>query len=142
MRVVPDAPWLPAGGRAEVVRSSSAPVPAALVRLLVRRGSELFCTRRDDGRLDLPTRRVPPGDPDGRLTATALAQVVLGAAAEPGPVGFVRNVVPSGDSGYPWPVPLAHFTVWATAGRPVVDGVWLDAADDVLRGRHWWPLVA
>lgn len=144
LRSTADAPWLPAGGRADVVRASVAPAPTGLVRLLVRRGDALFCTRRDDGRLDLPTRAVPPDDPDGALTAAGLAGDVLGSGARAVPVGFVRNVVDAPGAGYPWPVPLAHFTVWSAAGTPQVAGVWLDAdeAGTALADRHWWPLVA
>lgn len=142
LRSTPDAPWLPAGGRADVVRSDAAPSPTGLVRLLVRRGREVLCVPRDDGRLDLPTRVVPPDDPDGRRTAGELARDVLEGVPRPAPVGFVRNVVTAPAPGYPWPVPLAHFSVWSAAGAPVRAGRWLDVNDEALRERHWWPLAA
>ncbi|MCC2336647.1 NUDIX hydrolase [Cellulomonas wangsupingiae] len=143
VRSTPDAPWLPPGGRADVVRSPVAPAPAGLVRLLVRDGDAVFCARRDDGRLDLPTRAVPADDPDGSATAARLASDVLGPGARPVPVGFVRNVVPVPRAGYPWPTPLAHFTVWSATGRPLCEGDWCDVRDpgSVLRDRHWWPLT-
>lgn len=138
----PHAPWLPAGGRADVVRASVAPAPTGLVRLLVRRGDTVFCTRRDDGRIDLPTRAVPGEDPDGSATVAALTREVLGAGVRPAPVGYVRNVVPEGVDGYPWPVPLAHFVVWAASGDPRCDGTWEDVRGaSTLRDRHWWPLL-
>jgi len=144
VRSTPDAPWLPPGGRADVVRSSVAPAPAGLVRLLVRDGDGVFCMRRDDGRLDLPTRAVPADDPDGSATAARLAREVLGPGGPPVPVGFVRNVVPAPHEGYPWPVPLAHFTVWSAPGSPRVVGEWVTVCGDgsVLRDRHWRPLLA
>lgn len=140
----PDAPWLPPGGRADVVRSAAVPAPAALVRLLVRRRGLVLCTPRDDGRLDLPTRTVDPSDPTGQVTAAALARSVLGDDVRSlHPLGFVRNVVEAPTPDYPWPAPIAHFAVWTATGTPVVDGEWLDATapDSVLRPRHWWPLL-
>lgn len=143
LRSTPDAPWLPPGGRAEVVRSSVAPVPAGLVRLLVRRADTVLCVPRDDGRVDLPTRAVAAGDPDGSVAASALARDLLGPGARPVPVGYVRNVVATPGEGYPWPAPLAHFTVWRADGDPRGAGTWVDVRDPacVLRERHWWPLV-
>lgn len=116
---------------------------AGLVRLLVRRGGTVFCTARDDGRVDLPTRPVPATDADGSGTAADLAREVLGDGASAAPVGFVRNVVTAPDDGYVWPVPLAHFTVWQAVGDPRVPGEWIDVRDPgcVLRDRHWWPLL-
>lgn len=145
VRSTPDAPWLPPGSRAEVVRSSTAPTPACLVRLLLRRGDEVFCVPRErTAALDLPTRVVDPADPDGRATAARLALDVLGQAASLVPVGFVRNVVPQDAPGYGWPVPLAHFVVWATTGVPVVEGEWVDARGprSLLADRHWFPLLS
>lgn len=150
VRSTPDAPWLPSGARAEVVRSSVAPRPACLVRLLLRRGSEVFCVPREQtAALDLPTRVVEPSgvetsDPDGRATAELLAHDVLGQAAPLAPVGFVRNVVAEGVPGYAWPVPFAHFVIWETTGVPVVEGQWVDARGpgSPLTERHWFPLLS
>lgn len=145
VRSTPDAPWLPPGSRAEVVRSSTAPTPAYLVRLLLRRGTEVFCVPREQtAALDLPTRPVEPSDPDGRATAERLVRDVLGQAAPLVPVGFVRNVVPEGVPGYAWPVPLAHFVVWEATGVPVAEGQWVDARGpgSPLTDRHWFPLLS
>lgn len=150
VRSTPDAPWLPPGARAEVVRSSTAPTPACLVRLLVRRGTEVFCVPREKtAALDLPTRvveisGVEASDPDGRAAAEGLAHDVLGQAAPLVPVGFVRNVVAEGVPGYGWLVPLAHFVVWETTGVPVVEGQWVDArgSGSPLTDRHWFPLLS
>lgn len=144
VRSTPDAPWLPPGGRADVVRSEVAPRPAGLVRLLLRRGDAVFCLPRDEtGLLDLPTRAVAVDDVDGSRAAAALAQQVVGAPGPLVPVGFVRNVVAPGHDDYGWPVPVAHFVVWAADGEPVVDGTWVDAcgATSPLAGRHWFPLL-
>lgn len=145
VRTTPDAPWLPPGSRAEVVRSSVAPSPACLVRLLLRRGDDVFCVPREQtGALDLPTRAVEPSDPDGRATAERLARDVLGQAAPLVPMGFVRNVVAEGVPGYGWPVPLAHFVVWETTGVPAVEGQWVDTRGlgSPLTERHWFPLLS
>jgi len=141
--VVLDAPWLPAGGRAEIVRSSIAPVPTGLVRLLLRDGDRVYCERRSDsGKLDLPTESVSADDPDGRQAATTLANRVFGRPVDVSPMGFVRNVVPEGAADYPWPTPVAHFTVWTAAGLPSA-GTWVDTnvADNPLKARHWWPII-
>ncbi len=145
VRTAPDAPWLPPGSRAEVVRSSVAPSPACLVRLLLRRGDEVFCVPREQtAALDLPTRVVGPSDPDGRVTAARLALDVLARDARLMPVGFVRNVVAQDTPDYGWPVPVAHFVVWEATGVPVVDGEWVEAsgAGSLLVERHWFPLLA
>lgn len=138
-----EPPWLPAGSRAEVWRSDTAPSPTGLVRLLLRQGDSVFCVPRTDGRADLPTRQVPPDDPDGRRTALELGRVVLGPEGRVhGPVGFVRNLVRWTAPDYPWPRPQAHFTVWVASGIPVVDGEWVRLrAPSPLRDRHWFPLL-
>ncbi len=140
---IPDAPWLPPGGLAEVVAhpGGPAPAPTGLVRLLVRRDDHAFCVPRDgSGKADLPTRPVPDLG-DGRAAAEGLARDVLGTAAGLRLVGYVRNVVAAGTADYPWPTPLAHFAVWAAHGEPRVPGEWLPLAGPALRDRHWWPLT-
>lgn len=144
IRSTPDAPWLPSGGRADVIRSLVAPKPASIVRLLLRRSNAVFCVPRDGvGKLDLPTRKVPSSDQDGIVTVRQLAFDVLGERASVTPVGFVRNVVldPAGD--YEWPVPFAHFTLWTADGEPVIAGTWIDTADfaSALSDHHWFPLI-
>ncbi|WP_098465240.1 NUDIX hydrolase [Isoptericola jiangsuensis] len=145
----PDAPWLPPGGRADVVLDpdGAPPAPTGLVRLLLRSGDDVFCVPRDGGtgRLDLPTCVVPDHD-DGRTAALGLARAVLGRDVVPTMVGYVRNEVllPGAASGnYPWPAPVCHFTVWQATGTPHLPGTWLptDAASP-LADRHWWPLLA
>jgi hypothetical protein len=98
--------------------------------------------RAGSGKLDLPTRTVAHLD-DGRTAVEHLALEILGKPTEVTLVGYVRNVVESPDAGYPWPTPLAHFSVWEAVGEPAIEGVWLSAVepDSPLRDRHWWPLV-
>ncbi len=108
IRRIDPASWLP-HGRAEIVLSRAIPRPAGLVRVLLRRGGEVFCRPREDGRQDLPTRLVGADDPSGSTTVARLA-TELGIAPESlRPLGFVRNVVPPPAPDYPWPTPLAHF---------------------------------
>lgn len=153
-------PWLPPGGRADVVLSAQpAPEPTAVVRLLVTSGNDVWVVPRADGKgLDLPTARVT----DGVAAARASALDALLATAPDGttglrPLGFVRNTVPDPPTDYPWPAPVAHFAVWhgtvdRSAGRAGAartgqepqesGGRWLgpSAAAEALGGRHWWPL--
>jgi hypothetical protein len=138
-----DAPWLPPGGRAEIVADPAGPAPAptGLVRLLVLRDGHAFCVPRDgSGKADLPTRPVPDLG-DGRGVAEDLAREVLGTAAGLRLVGYVRNVVTGGAETYPWPIPLAHFAVWTADGDPRMSGTWLPLGGPELRDRHWWPLA-
>ncbi|KZM79978.1 NUDIX hydrolase [Cellulosimicrobium sp. I38E] len=144
VRTVADAPWLPPGGRADVVRAEgvSCPEPASLVRLLVERDDAVFCVPRDGtGKRDLPTTRVEPGE-SGWAAARRVAGDVLGAPGDLTVVGYVRNTVRSG-SGYPWPTPHAHFVVFRTGTVDVrVPGTWVPrAAPGDLVERHWWPLL-
>ena len=144
VRTVADAPWLPPGGRADVVRTvgGSCPEPASLVRLLVERDDAVLCVPRDGtGKLDLPTTPVAPGE-TGWGAARRLAGDVLGTARDLTVVGYVRNTVRPGP-GYPWPSPHAHFVVFRTgAGDVRVPGAWVPlAAPGDLVERHWWPLV-
>lgn len=141
IQVTRNASWLPSGGRAEVVRRADPPQPLCVVRLLLRRGDRVFCTpRADGGRLDLPMRIVPEEDPDGKAAIRALADEVVGADADIRFLGAVRNVVDRRTPGYAWPVPLAHFGVWASDGPPIGNGAWIDVS--ALRERHWHPLAA
>ena len=143
-------PWLPAGGRAEVVRSAAEPpAPTAVVRLLVTSGDQLWVVPRPDGRgLDLPTAVVTGGVPEA---LAALRRGVPGGTTAPRPLGFVRNTVPDAPADYAWPAPVAHFAVWqctaerqagATGSAPDPEGRWLDPdeAAAALGDRHWWPL--
>ncbi|WP_435735986.1 hypothetical protein V5D56_14400 [Cellulosimicrobium sp. PMB13] len=145
----PGAPWLPPGGRADVVlldEDVAMPEPTALVRLLIRDDAgRVFCVPRTGGRpgWDLPTRTV--GDEGPGEALDGLVRTVLGRPHETTPLGFVRNTVPAGTT-YAWPAPVAHFAVHRVLGsaRPRVDGTWFDAAAarEHLGERHWWPLVA
>lgn len=140
LRAGPDPTWLPPGSRADVLLGSPPPdEPTGLVRLLVVRGDAFFCVPRDDGRTDLPTRHVAPGE-DPQEVARALASVVLGPQADVRPWGYVRNLVLEPDADYPWPTPVACFSVWrSAAGTPVVPGGWVSRTE--LGERHWWPLA-
>lgn len=152
-----NAPWLPPGGRAEVIRTRVVPTPMCLVRLLVRDGSRVFCvSRAHSGKLDLPTRQVQEQDPDGHTTILGLVRDIVGPSIAPRFVGAVRNTV--GDTAvfinqttttlrpsvekYEWPIPVAHFGVWTVDAPPKIAGTWLPASDHELRQRHWYPLLA
>lgn len=144
-----DAPWLPAGGQADVVlseRDDPEPTPVSLVRLLVTDAEgRIFCVPRTGGRAgwDLPAAQAVD---DGSTAAVAgLADEVLDRAVQTDLLGYVRNTVPDGTV-YEWPSPVAYFLVHRVVGvpLPVIDGVWLagpEAARE-LGERHWWPLVA
>lgn len=144
LRSVPDAPWLPPGGRADIVlsRGGACPEPASLVRLLVEHDQAVFCVARDgSGKTDLPTTTVAPHE-TGPRAAARLAADVLGPSAELTVRGYVRNTVLAGRD-YPWPTPCAHFVVFdARASAARVRGTWvpLGAPGDLVE-RHWWPLV-
>lgn len=144
----PDAPWLPAGGVAEVVLAGTgdeAPDPVGLVRLLVKDDvGRIFCVRRSGGRpgRDLPTMSV--GNADPAAVIDDLARATFGTLQPVVPVGVVRNVVLS-EGEYEWPSPVAYFCVYrpTMSPTPVVDGVWLtpEEAAAELSERHWWPLA-
>lgn len=143
----PDAPWLPPGGRAEVVLAGAgqgSPDPVCLARLLVTRDGQVLTLPRADGQgLDLPTRAV--GEESLTDCLEGLTLGALGVLRPTTLLGYVRNVVPSPETGYPWPVPHAHFVVWHCVLPPAdrVEGTWLDLGDaeGELGKRHWWPLV-
>lgn len=149
-----EAPWLPPGGSAEVWAGDDCalPQPAIIVRLLVTRrqasGQNMFfCVPGAKG-LDLPTRflaidheRAHPAAGLMPLLHDVLGSVDVATRC----VGYVRNVVPEPDDAYPHPAPWAHVPVFlAEDGMiPVVDGDWItvEGGRDVLRARHWWPIV-
>ena len=143
-----DAPWLPKGGRADVVLADEVaelPAPTCLVRLLATRGGRVLTVpRADGGGLDIPTRRVEASTPADCLRT--LVMDVLGSVQPTRLVGYVRNVVPEAPDDYPWPSPCAHFAVWHCRLPEDVEpaGVWLDAASagTEMGARHWWPLAA
>ena len=115
----PDAPWLPPGGRADVVLAApraAPPAPICTVRLLVTRGQDLLTVVRGDGRgLDIPSVRAD-GSPEERLQALIVAPPMLTS-----PCGTSRFAAGS-------------------EGR----GRWLDVGEarEELQTRHWWPLAA
>jgi hypothetical protein len=144
----PDAPWLPPDGRADVVLAGvaeSPPEPTCVVRLLVTCDGALLTRPREDGRgLDLFSSSV-----DGQPATECLERLqedTVGPGASARLLGYVRNVVPTPDDGYPWPRPLAHFAVWhcELEGEHQIAGEWLgsEAAALALAERHWWPLAA
>lgn len=144
----PDAPWLPAGGVAEVVLAGTEdapPCPVGLVRLLITDDAgRIFCVPRSGGRpgWDLPTTPVGNADPAAVIDDLTLA--TFGTQHPVVPVGAVRNVVLS-EGEYEWPSPIVYFCVYrpTTSPVPVVEGVWLtpEKAAAELSERHWWPLV-
>lgn len=99
----------------------------SLVRLMVRRGDEVFCVpRNDSGKLDLPTRATDRRDSDGAEAIVALAIEVTGTTAPPVFLGAVRNIGPTPADTYPWPAPRAHFGVWRVDAAPAIDGSWIN----------------
>lgn len=144
IRVTPNAPWLPPGGLAEVIRCTAPHQPMAIVRLLLRRGHLVFCTPRPEtGKLDLPMALTEAGDATGTAAIRALANHIVGPTAETHFLGAVRNTVDAPGPDYAWPVPVAHFGVWTSAGEPLVDGSWIPTGDrgSQLSSRHWYPLL-
>jgi hypothetical protein len=150
VRSVPNAAWLPAGGRADVIasRQDDAPATTVVVRLALLRGGDLLAVERPDGNgLDLPTAAV--GD-DGPLAALAkLYAALLGSAPTVPPrlLGYVRNTVTSPVDDYPWPAPRACFAVYLERLRLADEagmGSWVAVAEagSLLSQRHWWPLLA
>ena len=149
----PDAPWLPPGGRADVVLAATdtpVPDPVCIVRLLTMYADEAgprlhVVSRSDGGGPDLPTRLVADGSPEECLAA--LAADTWGQDLPVQLLGYVRNVVTPPVDDYAWPVPHAHFAVWhaslADLSSPT-SGEWLaeEQARDALAERHWWPLAA
>lgn len=145
---VPDAPWLPPGSRADVITSSQEAPPSTtvVVRLALRRGTDLLVLERRGRGLDLPS--APVGGHSAIEALDRLAAVVLGGSALPRPtlVGYVRNTVPHPDDDYPWPTPQAAFAVFTAElerSARVAAGSWLEASrmEAELAERHWWPLL-
>lgn len=141
-----DAPWLPPGGRADVVasRQDDPPAGTVVVRLAVRRPGALLVVDRPGRGLDLPHRVL-----GGRSVELSLGELERGLLGAPRPGarlrGYVRNTVSRPTPDYPWPAPRACFAVYEL----VVDaedvtrrGRWVEAdeAAEVLADRHWWPL--
>lgn len=169
---VADAPWLPPGGRADVIasRQDEAPANTVVVRIALLRGDRVWVVARpghggdpagdgdragggEGAGLDLPTRVVrdrSAPDAIAALVAGLVEGMVPDAAAVPTLRGYVRNVVPASaaGTGYPWPVPRACFAVWslplAPGQVPRGEGSWVahDEASRTLGERHWWPLFA
>ncbi|MFZ4895825.1 NUDIX hydrolase [Plantibacter sp. Mn2098] len=142
VHVTHDAPWLPPGSHADVVRSDTPPHPMCVVRLLLRDADRVFCVPRTDGRLDLPMKPTAVTDHDGRAAIHSLVESVVGKDATVRFIGAVRNVVDAPEADYAWPTPLAHFGVWVSGGTPRIDGTWVDIQDELspVRDRHWYPL--
>ena len=143
----PEAPWLPQGGRADVVLAggrAAAPTPTCLVRLVATRDGRVLVAPRPDGRgLDLPTLRVGTAGVEERVRDLLLE--ALGDVYPAVLLGYVRNVVPEPADDYPWPTPDAYFSVWHSRlpANADVGGVWLGAVDAEAQvgERHWWPLA-
>lgn len=145
---LPDAPWLPSGGVAEVVLAGPGdafPGPVGLVRLLITEDDgRIFCVPRSGGRAgwDIPT--APVGHADADMTIGELTMAMFGTRQPVDLVGAVRNIVPA-EVEYEWPSPVTYFCVYrpTMSPSPVVDGTWLSAEEAAveLAERHWWPLV-
>ena len=145
---VPDAPWLPQGSRADVIasRQDSPPANTVVVRLALRRGTELLVLDRLGGGTDLPS--APVGDIGPLAALDRLHTVITGGPlrASARLLGYVRNTVPRPRADYPWPAPTAAFGVWTDEPPPSVSplaGRWLEAdrLEAELGDRHWWPLL-
>lgn len=153
---VADAPWLPPGGRADVIasRQDEAPANTVVVRIALLRGDRVWVVARpghggEGAGPDLPTMVVRDRSVPDAITAL-VEGMAPGASAGPTLRGYVRNVVPvsAAGTGYPWPVPRANFAVWslplAPGQVPRGEGSWVahDEASRTLGERHWWPLFA
>ena len=144
-----DPAWLPAGSRADVIasRQMDAPPRTVVVRAVLRNDRGLFVMDRPDGGgPDLPTRAVAQAESARQALESLGADLGIG----PGDatlLGYVRNVVPAPDPGYPWPAPTACFAVFSVSdgdGAPASGtGTWCppERQEAELGERHWWPLV-
>lgn len=143
----PDAPWLPAGSRADVIasRQDDAPPNTVVVRVALTSDKGLFVVDRPDGGgPDLPTRAVRPGE----SAEVALAELCAEVGVEPAGaslLGYVRNVVRTPDADYAWPTPNACFSVFElpTDHQSPTVGSWCLPEDQerALGERHWWALL-
>ncbi len=145
-----EAPWLPPGGRADVItsRQDTPPPNTVVVRLAVTGPRGLLVQRRPDGDPDLPSRPVGTQTPETALSGLVDSVVGEGGVGQSPPlIGYVRNVVRDPDESYPWPTPFACFAIHALRtdrGGPHVVGEWIAPRDNAsqLSRRHWWPVVA
>lgn len=145
VKSTPEAPWLPAGSRADVIasRQDSPPPNTVVVRAVIHGPRGLLVVDRADGRgVDLPTRVVA----EGEAAADALRGLCheLGASVEGATLlGYVRNVVRTPDPAYPWPVPTSCFALFTVAPTDALTGTWCPPERQVgeLGDRHWWALL-
>jgi hypothetical protein len=143
-----NAPWLPPGGRADVItsRQDDPPPNTVVVRLAVTGPGGLLVERRPDGDPDLPSRAVVPGSAAAVLADLVASTVGSAGRGVPTLIGYVRNVVRDPDGAYPWPTPFACFAVHAlsTDRLAAPSGEWIALEDSASRlgHRHWWPVVA
>lgn len=144
-----DAPWLPPGGRADVItsRQDTPPPNTVVVRLAVTGPRGLLVRRRPDGDADLPSRPVGTATPESALGGLVASVVGGPGRVSPSLIGYVRNVVREPDDAYPWPTPFACFAIHALSaegGGAVLAGEWVAVEENASRlaHRHWWPVVA
>ncbi len=145
-----DAPWLPAGGRADVIvsRQDDAPANTVVVRLALVGNRGLLVVEHSDGGLDLPSRLLVHETPEHGV-AQLSAELTGNANGSPAAlIGYVRNTVRTPYGDYPWPTPQACFAVYlgeaAHSRAPAAPARWIgqEAAARQLSQRHWWPLLA
>ncbi|WP_082569489.1 DUF4031 domain-containing protein [Knoellia sp. Soil729] len=139
--------WLPPGSRADVIasRQVDAPPRTVVVRAVISSGRGMLVVSRPDGAgHDLPTRSVAEGESARQALESLGADLGIGLG-DATLVGYVRNVVPAPDRGYPWPAPTACFAVFALSvgGSGPATGTWCppERQEAELGERHWWPLV-
>lgn len=149
-----DAPWLPAGGSAEVWVGNDCHValPVIVTRLLVVRSNpsgalEFFCVPTPRGP-NLPKRYLwgkgaheSSSEGTSRLMEDVFGNLGLANRC----IGFIRNVVPTPGDGYTYPSPHAHVPVFliSETASPIISGAWfgLEQGQLELSDRHWWPIV-
>jgi len=108
----------------------------------VTRSGSVLTRDREDGRRDIPTRRV-----EEESVTDAVSSLLVDAMGDLAPaslLGWVRNIVAGPVAGYEWPTPQAHFAVWHCEAPADLqpEGGWLAAGrvESELGQRHWWPL--